>query len=205
MNPMRSFFNECAATWDEKNAPERSAVSERLIRGLGIEPGSRVLDVGCGTGLIIQWLLEAVGPAGRVTGLDIAEKMLIKAREKYRAANLEFIHADIESAPFLDYSFDEVICHNCFPHLADKDKAAREIFRILKAGGRVVICHNEGRQEVNAIHRRIGGRAWRDILPGEGRMRDIFETSGFRSIDIDDGGEWYVLQARKPLPFGCET
>lgn len=154
----RSFFNARADTWDEGHGAHDVAASENIIRGLAINPGSMVLDVGCGTGPIIPWLLEAVGSRGRVTALDIAERMLHIARAKHEAPNLEYIHADIAYAPFLDRSFDEVVCHNCFPHVADKEETTREIFRILEPGGRVTVCQNESREAVNAMHRRIGGR-----------------------------------------------
>lgn len=195
----RTFFNDRADTWDEGHDAHGVAVSERLIRSLGIKRGSRVLDVGCGTGLIIPWLLEAVGKEGRVTALDIAERMLHLARSKHEAPNLEYIHADIASAPFLDRSFDEVVCHNCFPHVSDKQGAAREMFRLLRPGGRVTVCHNESREAVNALHRGMGGEVGGDMLPDERGMRDIFHKAGFEEISILDGEHLYIMQARKGL------
>ncbi len=115
---IRTFFSARADTWDDKNGQDSASASERIIRGLGIRMGSRVLDVGCGTGLIIPWLLEAVGERGHVTALDIAESMLFLAREKHQKTNIEYIHADIADTPFLDCSFDEIGCHNCFTHVA---------------------------------------------------------------------------------------
>ncbi|NPV58648.1 MAG: methyltransferase domain-containing protein [Actinobacteria bacterium] len=198
MTAVRNFFNQRADTWDDEGVRERSAVSERIIRGLGILPGSRVLDVGCGTGLIIPWLLEAVGESGHVTALDIAERMLRIAREKHGGSNLEFIHADIADTPFLDCSFDEVVCHNCFPHVGDKLSAVAEMFRILRPGGRATVCHNESREEVNALHRFIGGEVGLDMLPGIDEMERLFSDAGFVEVSVHDGEDMFVLQARKP-------
>lgn len=199
MTAVRNFFNQRAETWDQGNAAERKAVSERIILGLGIRPGSRVLDAGCGTGLIIPWLLQAVGDSGHVTALDIAERMLSIAREKHDAPNLEFVHADIADTPFLEGSFDEVVCHNCFPHVADKLAAVGEMFRVLKPGGRATVCHNESREEVNALHRFIGGEVGLDMLPGMDEMEGLFASSGFVDIEAHDGEDMFVLQARKPM------
>ncbi|MEW6553716.1 MAG: methyltransferase domain-containing protein [Actinomycetota bacterium] len=195
---IRTFFNERADAWDERYDAHGAAASERLICGLGIKPGSRVLDVGCGTGLIIPWLLEAVGGEGKVIALDIAERMLRIARDKYEAWNVEYINADVAHTPFLDFSFDEVVCHNCFPHVVDKEEAAREMFRILKPGGRVTVCHNESREAINALHRRIGGEVGGDMLPDERGMRGIFEIADFNEISIVDKDGGYMMQARRP-------
>lgn len=192
----RSFFNQRADSWDRTSAVERTAVSEHLIRSLGIRRGNKVLDVGCGTGLIIPWLLEEVGAEGRVTALDIAEKMLWIAREKHERPNVEYIHADISRTPFLDQSFDEVVCHNCFPHVAHKETAALEMFRILKPGGRATICHNESREAINAMHHDIGREVGGDMLPDENEMKAMFRGAGFREILLLDT-EIYLMQARK--------
>ncbi len=195
---VRNFFNQRADTWDREECHERKAVSERIIRGLGIKAGSRVLDAGCGTGLIIPWLLESVGERGHVTALDIAERMLVLARDKFSAPNLEFVHADIADTPFLDRSFDQVVCHNCFPHVADKRGAAEEMFRILKPGGWATVCHNESREEVNALHRFMGGEVGLDMLPGIDEMEELFEAAGFADISVHDGKDMFILRARRP-------
>lgn len=201
MTALRDYFNRRADTWDDQNTVARKAVSERIIRSLKIASGSRVLDVGCGTGLIIPWLLEEVGEDGHVTAMDIAERMLAIACKKHGCSNTEFIHADIASAPFLDESFDEVICHNCFPHVVDKHRAVEEMFRILKPGGRVTVCHNESREEVNALHRFIGEEVGMDVLPGIEEMEELFKSAGFVKISIHDSEDMFVLQARRPLTF----
>jgi ubiquinone/menaquinone biosynthesis C-methylase UbiE len=195
---IRCFFNDRAEAWDETNSTETVRSSERLIRSLRIDRGAKVLDIGCGTGIIIPWLLEAVGDQGRVTAIDIAEKMLRIARDKCERPNVEYIHANILNAPFLDHSFDEAVCHNCFLHLAEKERALREIFRILKPGGGVVICYTENRDAINRQHRHIAGEVGGVILPDEPVIRSMLSSAGFREISIRDGRESYLLRAYKP-------
>ncbi|MEW8958172.1 MAG: ubiquinone biosynthesis protein UbiE, partial [Moorella sp. (in: firmicutes)] len=72
----REYFNSKADIWDNLCAPEEKAKLETIIRGLNIAPGSTVLDVGCGTGILIPYLLAAVGPAGRIVALYLDEAML---------------------------------------------------------------------------------------------------------------------------------
>ena len=195
---VRCFFNAKAETWDTLNGGEAAERSARLIEGLRIKEGSKVLDVGCGTGIIIPLLLRAVGDAGSVTAMDIAERMLCAARAKHDRPNLEYIHADIVAAPFIDGSFDEIVCHNCFPHVGDRQAALREMLRILKPGGRATICHNESRETMNAMHRRVGGGVTAHMLPHEGEMRELLESAGFVGVSIEDGRESYLLQAYRP-------
>jgi ubiquinone/menaquinone biosynthesis C-methylase UbiE len=104
----------------------------------GIKKGDHVLDLGSGAGNDCFVARAIVGENGKVTGLDMTEPMVLKAREncaKLNFKNVEFLLGDIESMPFGDKIFD-VIISNCVLNLVpDKSKAFSEIFRVLKSGG----------------------------------------------------------------------
>jgi SAM-dependent methyltransferase len=104
----------------------------------GIRKGDHVLDLGSGAGNDCFVARAIVGDKGKVTGLDMTEPMVLKAREncaKLNFQNVEFILGDIEEMPFDDKLFDVVIS-NCVLNLVpDKSKAFKEIFRVLKPGG----------------------------------------------------------------------
>jgi ubiquinone/menaquinone biosynthesis C-methylase UbiE len=103
----------------------------------GIKMGDHVLDLGSGAGNDCFVARALVGESGKVTGLDLTEQMVVKAREnckKLNYANVEFVVGDIEAMPFGDKLFDIVIS-NCVLNLVpDKSKAFKEIFRVLKPG-----------------------------------------------------------------------
>ncbi len=103
----------------------------------GINEGDNVLDLGSGAGNDCFVARALVGESGKVTGLDLTEQMVAKAREnckKLKYDNVEFFLGDIESMPFTDKIFDVVIS-NCVLNLVpDKSKAFSEIFRVLKPG-----------------------------------------------------------------------
>ncbi|MDP4292341.1 MAG: arsenite methyltransferase, partial [Bacteroidota bacterium] len=104
----------------------------------GINKGDAVLDLGSGAGNDCFVALAIVGDAGKVTGLDFTEAMLVKANEnnqKLGYNNVEFVRGDIEEMPLPAASYD-VVVSNCVLNLVpDKDKAFSEILRVLKPGG----------------------------------------------------------------------
>lgn len=103
-----------------------------------IKEGDHILDLGSGAGNDCFVARAIVGDKGKVTGLDMTEPMIEKAREncaKLNFKNVEFVSGDIEAMPFDDKIFDVVIS-NCVLNLVpDKSRAFSEIFRVLKTGG----------------------------------------------------------------------
>ncbi len=109
------------------------------IRRLGISAASRVLDLGCGPGGPLVFLIGACACAG--TGIDVSETAIIAARSRAAAAGLEskltLLQADLnQSLPLSDGSFDVVISLDVILHAADRLAVFREVARVLKAGGR---------------------------------------------------------------------
>lgn len=104
----------------------------------GIKKGDHVLDLGSGAGNDCFVARAIVGETGKVTGLDMTEPMIAKAREncsKLKFSNVDFVIGDIEEMPFENNIFDVVIS-NCVLNLVpDKSKAFSEIKRVLKSGG----------------------------------------------------------------------
>jgi SAM-dependent methyltransferase len=105
-----------------------------------VRPGEAVLDLGCGAGFDACVAARLVGPEGRVVGVDVTPEMVARAWEistllPFR--NLSFQVASAEKLPFPPEFFDVVTSNGVFNLIIEKDKAAEEIFRVLKPGGRL--------------------------------------------------------------------
>jgi arsenite methyltransferase len=108
-----------------------------------LEPGERVLDVGCGAGTDSLVAAQMVGPEGHVTGIDMTPEMLAKARaaaEELGSENVEFVESEAERLPFADASFDVVISNGVIDLIPDKDAVFSELFRVLRPGGRIQVA-----------------------------------------------------------------
>src|SRR5262245_10243520 len=127
--------------WFLTHGRERE-LREAIIRLAGLENGDDVLDIGCGTGTLAIAATRHVGTAGAVTGLDASPSMVARAKRKAGKAGAPamFQVAVAENLPFPDRRFDVVFSTLMLHHLPRKTRqqCAREIERVLKAGGRVV-------------------------------------------------------------------
>ena len=146
--------------------PDVTAQREEFVRALAPRAGERVLDVGCGPGFLARIVAQAVGPSGAVRGVDISEPLLAVARE--HCADLPWIavtKAGATELPFPDAHFDAAICTQVLEYVPDVDAALREMHRVLKPGGRLVVVDTDWDSVV--WHSRDDARMQRVLLAWE--------------------------------------
>jgi SAM-dependent methyltransferase len=116
-------------------------VSAGLLAAADLQPGERVLDVACGTGIIARLAAERVGPGGAVSAIDLSADMIdaAKAVPAPAAPIIEWHVGDATSVPFDDGQFDVVTCQMGLMFMADRTAALAEMRRVLVPGGRVVV------------------------------------------------------------------
>lgn len=154
-----------------------------------LKTGETVLDLGCGAGLDIYFYAKAVGPNGKVYGLDISQDMVNKAKQNMKSLGIENVEIECghsDNLPFKDNFFDVVASNGIYNLSPDKEAVMREAFRVLKPGGRTVFCEvvlkeklpEELRKDINDWFRCIGG-----ALPEEDFL-NLMKKTGFKDIEV---------------------
>jgi ubiquinone/menaquinone biosynthesis C-methylase UbiE len=182
-------FDRQAERWfrRELSAQER-AMLEQLVQLAQIGPDDRVLDVACGTGLVSF----VCAPCAReVVGVDISPGMLAKARALRHARevhNVHFVLGEAEHLPFKDSEFDVVVCRLAVHHFPQPEREIREMARVLKVGGRLVISDtisSEDEREArlhNALER-LRDPSHARMLP-QTELRTLIEGVGLRISEV---------------------
>ena len=130
-------------------SPEIVRQRQRTLELLAARPGEHIVDVGCGPGLLTGELAAAVGPAGRVTGIDASTAMLGLARQRCGdLANVRLREGDAAELELEDGSADAVCCTQVLLYVPDHRRAIAEMFRVLKPGGRVLVLETDWRSAV---------------------------------------------------------
>jgi arsenite methyltransferase len=153
--PEKDFIFPTGRAWavDLDYPPELANVPESAVESFAgvanpfslgrLEPGERVLDLGCGAGTDTLVAAQMVGPDGWVTGIDMTPEMLEKAgraADELGVSNTSFVEGEAERLPFDEVSFDVVISNGVIDLIPDKDAVFAELYRVLAPGGRLQLA-----------------------------------------------------------------
>ena len=185
------FFDQAAAGWDaqlRRNEP----VIARILDNTGVRSGVRVLDVACGTGVLIPDYLQR--GAAQVTAIDISPEMARIAREKFPQENVQFVCGDAETAE-LGEGFDAIVIYNAFPHFPDPERLIAHLASVLAPGGRLTVAHGSSRAAIDAHHHGAASHVSNGLMEAEA-LAAIFARH-LRVTDVISTDEMYQVVGEK--------
>jgi SAM-dependent methyltransferase len=190
----RAFFACRAATWDTKFGDDLPSYAAAIAEA-GIPEGGVVIDLGCGTGRALPPLRRAVGPDGFVVAVDVTPEMLGEARPASQAAHAALVLADARHLPFAAASADAIFAAGLINHLPDTEAGLRELARVTRPGGLLILFHPSGRAALAARHGRV-------LSPDEplaaGPLRQSTQATGWQLTAYEDATDrFFAVAARR--------
>ncbi len=195
----RAYFNLLAPQWNAMPSPPGAPEKiRRFVARAVAGHARRVLDAGCGTGILVPALLEARPGLELVCEVDFAEEMLRQARLRVADPRVTVVAADISRLPFPPAAFDAALCFGLLPHLPDAASACRELLACLRPGGALGVCHLRDSADLNAFHAQLGGPVSSDRLPPAPELAALVASCGAKPLAVEEEPGWYFVLAVRP-------
>ncbi|WP_196217841.1 class I SAM-dependent methyltransferase [Streptomyces blattellae] len=210
ISALADVFDRAAEDYDRTGAAFFTPLGRRLVERARIAPGSRILDVGCGSGACLFPAARATGPDGRVMGIDLAPAMVDRAREEAKSLGLGHVSVEIMDAlhpAFPTAHFDVVLSSMVLVWLPDSVNVLERYRPLLKPGGKLVYCNpkltaGDGIPFVPKVFETVmesAGVRPKSFFEGldNGWLGDPEEAllkAGYHSVDVCD--EPYALELR---------
>ena len=203
-------FDESTARLLEVLYGTRDVLRRRqLVRdALGVAPGERIMDVGCGPGFYVAELLEHVGSDGSVVGIDSSQPMLAVAAHRSEGHdNVSFHEGDATSLPVENASFDAALSVQVLEYVADVPAALGEMYRALRPGGRLVVwdvdwatvsLHTTDLSRTERILRAWDGHLAHPSLPQT--LTAQLQAAGFEGVELE--GHTFATSELDPDTYG---
>lgn len=200
---VRREYGRLASSYDRRWSRYIAESVRETLRRAKLQPGERVLDVGCGTGELLREVVPAESGGGAAAGVDLSMAMLLRARQKV-GASAGLIAADAQRLPFRDRAFDVVVSTSALHYWPDPGAALREIARVLGPAGRIVItdwCDDYLICRVCDRVLRVVDRAHQRAYGSRG-LRGLLEQAGYERVDVvryKVGWLWGLMTATAEL------
>ena len=192
-NEVIEFFDRLSDRWDEDIVKDYHKIN-RILDAAKVTKGVRVLDVACGTGVLIPDYLER--KADRVIAFDISSGMIEVAGRKFQDIdNVEFQCTDAEHLK-LDEQVDCVMIYNAFPHFANPVEMIANLADRLKKGGTLTVAHDMGIEQLNALHAGKARKVSNELISAE-EMSALFESHFEVTHAVSETDIYYVRGVKR--------
>lgn len=187
MNDIVGFFDTLADRWDELCHHDPAKI-QYILNQTHLRKGSRILDVGCGTGILESFLLPYA--PSRIVGVDIAPRMIRRAQYKYATNLVEFRCLDVMDLH--DERFDIIFAYSVFPHFGNPTKLIAHLASLLEPEGELVICHSESKEQINGHHTKHAGLLSFSLPPA--RELATWMEPYFQIAALEDNEQLYLVK-----------
>ena len=186
-----AFFDAKASKWDEWANDDLHFV-RALLEKIGIKQGERVLDLGCGTGVISGLLHELSG--SEILGVDASPNMIKIAKKKYvLTPEIHFLACPFSKLE--EGQFDTIVIYNAYPHFVDVEALKDKALEVLKPHGKLAIVHSIGREKLKLHHVGLKSSISRDIGSPEEEYRHF--ASDFEKLCSEEDEHHYLMVMAK--------
>lgn len=147
-NDVIRFFNRLAPQWDADMIRSDRKIG-LILDHAGVQEGKHILDVACGTGVLIPDYLSR--NVASVTAIDIAPEMARICKEKFPQETVTVLCGDVEEQEF-GRKFDCIMIYNAFPHFPEPERLLRTLSGLLAPGGTLTVAHGMSRHDIDHHH-----------------------------------------------------
>lgn len=181
------FFNSCAPSWDEEMIRD-DRIIDKILENAKVTAGKDVLDVACGTGVLIPDYLKR--NVASVIAIDISPEMVKITQEKFAQDEVTVLCGDVETTEF-DKKFDCIMVYNAFPHFPDPEKLIRVLSTHLKPGGTLTVAHGMSRARIDHCHEGSASKVSVGLM-SEDDLAEIFAKYMEVTVKISDDWMYQV-------------
>ncbi|MGE4353579.1 MAG: class I SAM-dependent methyltransferase [Oscillospiraceae bacterium] len=186
------FFDRLAPDWDAEMIRDDEII-RTILDNAGVKEGVSVLDVACGTGVLIPDYQKC--GVSMVTGVDISPNMIAIAREKFPQPNVRFLCSDIEEAAF-ETPFDCIVVYNAFPHFPDPAKLIGVLAHDLRTGGTLTVAHGMSRAKIDHRHEGSARKVSAGLMH-EDALEMLFKPYFDVTVKISDDRMYQVVGVKR--------
>lgn len=191
------FFDHHAPHWDSYIDEDTVTKAFDLLNKINIKPTNTVLDIGCGTGILVPYLWNRLQHKGMLIEVDVSQEMVRYGKMKFQDIPCHWLITDAHFLPLKDETVDIIVCFSIFPHLINKGQAIKEHSRVLRKGGLWAVCHSQSSKKINEFHRNIGGVVGNHVIPEISEIEFFLKSANLNLQYFQDNEDGYLLIASR--------
>lgn len=186
----RSYFKRAVDFFRQPLPEDIDKRTREIVRIADVGDSDKILDVGTGTGVLIQYFLEFGVPPQAITGCDLSKEMLDEAKLRYPSVTL--VHADIDEFPTVNEPFDLAFFNGCFGNMYNPVSTLQRTSALMSSRGRIVISHPLGNNFLTGLSEREPELVLR-LLPSLEELQQWCQSDIRAELELfHDTGDFYV-------------